>query len=203
MGLHALDDDRDPEGEQIGVLQPRAHGLRVGPAVDLVKDEGPVDHLGDSRRDVLGERSQSSGLHAASAYHHLLHRLGVVHEMPRNEREHGGADGPEVAPAVDLGRLAERLFRGHERRRADDGARSRGALPLGALQEARDAEVEHLERSVLGQKQVLGLDVPVDDAFLVGRGEHLEQSIGEHADLPHRQEAPHLLASLVEGRSLE
>ena len=55
--------------------------------------------------------------------------------------------------------------------------------------ELGDAEVEDLDEAVLGQEQVLGLEVPVDDALVVGGGE-AEQDLDAVVDgLPHRQGA--------------
>ena len=48
-----------------------------------------------------------------------------------------------------------------------------------ALEEAGNAEVGHLDGAVLQEHDVLGLDVPVDDALLVGTLQGHEDLGGE------------------------
>ena len=45
--------------------------------------------------------------------------------------------------------------------------------------QARDAEVEHLRHAVLREEDVLGLDVAMNDAGGVRRGEDVEQAVGD------------------------
>jgi hypothetical protein len=57
------------------------------------------------------------------------------------------------------------------------------------LARARDAEVEHAQALTRGHEEVLGLEIAVDDAALVGRGEDVEQRVGDRQHLVER-EAP-------------
>jgi len=77
--------------------------------------------------------------------------------------------------------LAADLFGRHVIRSAEHHA---GLRSLGArhVAHARDAEVEHFDRPVHGNEDVLGLDVTVDDPLGVRRAEDVEELIahGEH-----------------------
>ena len=89
-----------------------------------------------------------------------------------------------MSAVVDLG-LTLALLGRHVVRRAHDraGARLVRDLLLG-LRELREAEVEHLDE-VLGaaslqEKDVLGLEIAVDDAVLVGRVEGVRDLRADH-----------------------
>ena len=95
----------------------------------------------------------------------------------------GGAQGPHVGrgtgpvPGEDLGR--------GERDRADQDAGGR----VGALRQPGDAEVAQLGRAVGIEEDVGGLDVPVEDAGLVGGGQGVGHVDADVEDLGPRQRA--------------
>ncbi len=49
--------------------------------------------------------------------------------------------------------------------------------------DARDAEVEYLQRALTGQEQIAGFDVAVHDPPIVGRGQHVEHAQRGEDDL--------------------
>jgi hypothetical protein len=122
---------------------------------------------------------------------------------------HHAPEGPEVRAMVDLP-LALHLFRAHVRGRPEHGALSRQALlrrvPVDRRVELRQAEVDdlrqHLAVVALGDEDVLGLEVPVDDAAFVRLGQSARY-LGERAGHEVRLEAPHLDHALVQAFALE
>jgi hypothetical protein len=83
--------------------------------------------------------------------------------------------------------LPAHLLRGHVGHGAHDHARLRGAghgrtcggLPRWA-QQLGQTEVENLDAAVAGDEEVLGFEVAVDDALLVGGGQardHLDRQL--------------------------
>ncbi len=78
------------------------------------------------------------------------------------------AHGPDVGPPVHVA-LAERLLGRHVPGRADESSRRRhrGLGRIVGLEQLRDAEVEHLgdrRAALVGEKDVVGLEVAVHDA---------------------------------------
>jgi hypothetical protein len=67
---------------------------------------------------------------------------------------------------------------------------------------ARDAEVEDLERAVVREEEVLRLDVPVDDALLVGRREAV-QELHRKIDGFHRRHGAQAFDPLPRGLALQ
>ena len=135
-------------------------------------DDGPLDVERHDAADRLGGAGSSfrifartdsgeSPMNGRTAGHHLVqHR----------------AEAEDVRPRVDLAAL--RLFGRHVRGRADDlpprsaatvRVRRRGAI--GRLEQLRQPEVEDLDAIVVGDHHVRRLQVTVDDAGFVRRGE--------------------------------
>ena len=89
--------------------------------------------------------------------------------------EHARTDGVEIGTGVDV--LAARLLWRHVRRRADHRA-GRGEL-AGRLLQLGDAEVEDLHdvrvRGKRSEKQIVGLDVAMDDPCVVRGGERVQR----------------------------
>ena len=105
-------------------------------------------------------------------------RLPAKRPAPREGLVENAAEREEVAAAVD-GR-APRLLRGQVAQRPQDEAgtgRGRERRLLRAAPRERQLlgqpEVQDLEAAVAGEEEVLGLEVPVDDAPPVRRGERL------------------------------
>ncbi len=92
---------------------------------------------------------------------------------PREHLREDHPRGEEVRALVHLG--SSHLLGGHVARGAHDRARrghvglGRGVLPAPGGVGPGQAEIQDLEDAVRREEQVLGLDVPVDDALLVGR----------------------------------
>ena len=91
------------------------------------------------------------------------------------------------AERVDVGArvdgLALHLLRRHVRRRADHAARRGQALLV--VDELGDSEVEDLRLAAIGDQDVVGLDVAVDDAEVVrdaDRRKELLQEVDRHID---------------------
>jgi hypothetical protein len=208
--------------------EPRGAGLGVrGDAQRL----GEIDGGLKARVGVLGERAEQGvdeaggelgdvdprvwrrGVHVQ--VEDVVGVLGLEGEPARHAlvEHHGG--GVEVRAGV-WGE-APRLLRGHVVGRAAD--ETRGGHPGGLVPaDLREAEVHDLHEVPAGgeglHEDVLGLDVPVHDAELVGlveRGEHLPQDLRgardrESPQLPHhvREVAPaeelhHQVQQLVVG----
>ena len=112
---------------------------------------------------------------------HLRGALSRVHGLAGDQREERRTDRPDVRLRVDLRAIADRLLGRHEARRAEEKARRR-LLGAEARLHLREAEVEDLEAPFLRDEEVVRLDVAMDDALLVRRGEHVEELL---ADLVH------------------
>ncbi len=107
----------------------------------------------------------------------------------------GGAE--EVGASVEL--MAGELFRRHVARRTEHGAGAGervARVAVVAAQDAGDAEVEdadvHAHAALADQEDVVGLDVTVDDALLVGVGERQQQLAADLQARLERQRAARL-----------
>ena len=96
---------------------------------------------------------------------------GFAVERPLSAQEHveRGRQRIDVAPLVHLAGPSRRLLGRHERRGPEDRAADRG-VALGG-RELGQPEVHDVEASLGVDHQVLGLEVAVDDAPLVGVGD--------------------------------
>ena len=133
--------------------------------------------LADDRRQGLGRRSS---LERAFARRHLV-----------EDRAEGELVGPEVerTPARLLGRhVADRSHHHPGARRVGGRLLHRQLVGLGR-DELRQAEVQDLGVAVLGDHDVLGLQVPVHDPGGVGRGETVADLHGEVEHLLRRHRA--------------
>jgi hypothetical protein len=161
--------------------------------------QAATDETIQRRRDPAGERrrivveDRVSGLDGGVA----LERAAT--------REHLVDDGPESKDVRALiRRLAPHLLGRHVADRAEDravlGVRLRRGQRLASSQCHRrhqlgDAEVEDLQPTLLGDEEVLGLEVAVDDALLMRSREALRELKRAAARLLHRQSSfPQTLA---------
>ena len=85
------------------------------------------------------------------------------------------------------GPLGHRLLGGHVHRRADVVALFGQVLARMLVQVERDAEVGEHRHAVLGEQDVLGLDVAVHDARAVGVRQRLGGLAGDPEGVVHRQ----------------
>ena len=125
-----------------------------------------------------------------------LHRLRLLRHVRGNDPLRGGglerlaaaehlvghdAECVDVGPVIGVG-VGGRLLGRHVRRRAEGHAHGGQLAGAGALLDRLGhAEVGH-QRVAAGEEDVVGLDVAVDDALLVGHG----QCVGHVADDAHR-----------------
>ena len=130
------------------------------------------------RRERPGDRLlhalRDAGAHVAHSRHLAAqalgdHRLGGGSGERRLARQHlveHRAEAVHIGPGIQVP-VARRLLRAHVGRRAHAQASLREPL-LGPTQGAGDAEVGHERAAILCEEQILGLDVPVDHAVVVG-----------------------------------
>jgi hypothetical protein len=163
-----------PREEAVEVAEDLPHVLRAASGVLL-------EHAGDDLEEAGGERALRRRRRRVPGEDRLdeLDRVAPL-ERP-SAREHlveQDAEGEDVAARVD--RVAPGLLGRHVGERPHDRALEgavapapRGGVRVPRRREAGEAEVEHLHETALGQHDVAGLDVPVDDAVLVRVGEGL------------------------------
>ena len=128
------------------------------------------------------------------------HRLVPVHErrLPGQALEQHAGQGVEVAAKVDLLERGD-LLRAHVGRGAHGDARAGEPVAARGHDRPGDAEVEQ-HRAVGREDDVVGLDVPVDDAVPVGMLERVQQVVGDAgASRPPRAVAA-LRQALAQGR---
>ena len=125
----------------------------------------------------------------------------IMHVFARDGSEQRGAEPPDVGECVDLVPAPLGLLGRHERGRADGHA----GLRLFGLRvlHAREAEVEELHLVVPGHEDVVGLQVPMNDAFLVGRSERIEGVIDDLEHLVDRHRPAETRATRLHRLPLE
>jgi hypothetical protein len=165
--------------EQRRQLVRRLHALVVG------REAAPHDRahrLREVRRQLVDRLRR----HGADVDDERGEAVAFVWPGAGEALEHHHAERPDVRARVGRGRRA-RLLRAHVPRRAEDRAGARGHVVAGEL---ADAEVEHLRereagRAVLVQEHVRRLDVAVDDADGVRRGERLRRVEQDREEVLH------------------
>ena len=148
------------EGEVVGRVKARL-GILLEAVVDDALEAG-VDLA--VRRRELGRLPHEDRRHGRGR------GVAVEGALPREHLVQDGAEREDVGTRV--GRAAAHLLGGHVAERSEDHAGlggGRGAR-LGPDQLGQ-AEVEDLQAAVFRDEDVLGLQVPVNDALLVGGGE--------------------------------
>ena len=165
----------------------------------------PDDAL-EAGRDVLVRDGEVRRVFLQDRRHRVGGRVAVERAPAREHLVEDRAEGEDVAARV--GGLAADLLGRHvaERAEHDAGLRARGrgrqVRRLAALLRVRElgeAEVEDLHAAVVGDEDVLGLQVPVDDPLLVrGREavDDLERVVDRLArrELAAREDRPERLA---------
>ncbi len=143
-------------------------------------------------RGVLGRRE----------IHDLLGRISTVGWPSGEQREHRGADAPDVGAWVDFVVKTEGLLSRHVAgctHRPSDLHRPQS----GRVADACDPEIENLQRSVAQDEQIVGLDVAMDDSLSVSRPEHIEELMAEVRNLAHGQRSTRALPKLANSLSIE
>ncbi len=162
------------------------HRVEVGEALLGIL----VERAQRDRREPVGKPQRLGVERMRRRGHDLRHqardRGRLERTPPRDHLVEDHADGPHVGAVVDLAslqQLGREVARGpeHHSRLREVGV---GRLAAGP---ARDAEVEDLDRPVVREPDVRGLDVAVDDAHAMGEVEPA-------ADVDHH---PHLLLEPV------
>ena len=147
-------------------------------------------HVREARVGLLGQRAQDDlvdrvgqvgvallGRHhrAARVTHHDLERVADERQPAGEHLVADHAQRVDVAAVVEP-RIGEALLGRHVGRRADRRSRARQVRRLGRrAHQLHHAEVEHLHEvgivGVVGQEDVLGLEIAVHDPLLVDRAD--------------------------------
>jgi hypothetical protein len=165
------------------------------PSLRILLDAVADDAL-EARRDLLVRDGEVRRLLLEDRGHRLARGVGLERAPSREHLVEDRAEGEDVGARV--GGLALDLLRRHVAQRAHDdaglgaGARRReiGLRPRAALglRQLGEAEVEDLDPPVLRHEDVLGLQIPVDDALVV-RGRQAMRDLDRVVDRLPRREA--------------
>ena len=195
--LYILILERDGGVLHVGV-QRFQHLCGAGIPVDRQLRHGALRDLDEAQRHLRGKLGQRLRGVPDLLAGHLHHVVGVEGQPAREHLVHHDAHGVDVALGVGL--LPLRLF-GADVVDAAHGLFAVLDLVLGPG-DAGDAKVHHPQLAVVQQHDVLGLDVPVDDAVAVGVVEGAED-LGDEVDgLPAGYFAAPLVEVLPEGHAL-
>ena len=179
----------------VGRRRGRFAAHRVEVAAELLG--GAVAQLDGLLQAAVDERTQATGqlapqgvgegrLVAQDGGEHLRRRAALERVAAGRHLEEHDAERKDVGARVH--RLAARLLGGHVAGGAEHrpllGQVAAGAAAgdLGlvvAADRLGDAEVEHLDAAVAGDHHVVGLEVAVEDALAVRRGERVHQRRGD------------------------
>ena len=183
------------EGEVVGGVEALFGVLLEAVAHDPLEAGGDV-LVGDGeiRRVLLEDRR-----------HRVRGRVAVERALAREHLVEDRAEGEDVAAGVGgpaahlLGRHVAERAQHDARLRAGGGGRKVGRLgALFLVRQLGEAEVEDLDAAVLRDEEVLGLQVPVDDALLV-RG---RQAVGDLEGVVHGLARRELAARQSAARSV-
>ncbi len=133
----------------------------------------------DFGRNIRSEARQPGRFLVQNGRGRFDGRLTLKGTLPGHEFIQDTAQGKKVAAGID--RQATELFGRHIPHRAHHGARIRLGSDVRCGVEVpgrrgfnqRQAEVENFRPAVRGQKKIIWFDIPMDDAFGVGRGQTL------------------------------
>jgi hypothetical protein len=168
--------------------------------------EAPAHDALEGGRDVAGGLEQARRVVPEDRVERLDRALAPEGPLAGEHLVEDGSEREDVGAGVH--RLAAHLLGGHVAHRAHDPAglgreRHRGHfLPfLGHRVLPGEAEVEHLDLPRAEQEHVLGLQVAVDDALLVRRGQPARDLEGDLDGLAGRQRA--VLQALAQRLALQ
>ena len=184
-----------------GVVFRESHHQRLEVREPVLRD------LGQQAVNGILEGAGQIGARLGQGSRHVPgHGVQGVHQAPAQERMHGGGQLIEHHAQAELVRLTGQglaigLLRAHVGRRALAVARRRPLHQrhvMGGRAEhqfvvasAGNTEVEDLQLALVRQQQVLGLDVAVDDALLVGVGQGRGGLLGQILKRVDRQGLAH------------
>ena len=167
-------------------------GVGVGIAVVRVLAQAAEDDAVELGGEVAPDHGHRPGLLVGDGVHGVERRLALEGELGRDHLVEDDAQREDVAAPVEL--LAAGLFGAHVAERAHDRAGDgldaaagqgpgeidgQGGLVGDGLDELGQAEVEELGVAVPGDHDVVGLDVAVEDAGVVGLGQALGDLDGD------------------------
>jgi len=176
-----------------------AHRVRVRPPRLLVPGERPVDECHETRGGI-GSHCRKRGSGARSG--DLERRVAAVVEVqshPGQQREHRRPDREDVSRFVDLAPVPRRLLGRHEAW----GSNHHAGRQIAHVANARDSEVDHLHIAAVRDVEVGGLQVAMENAGAMTRGEQVEHAFGHAQHRGGRQLVPGPLPLSLDGRSLE
>ena len=177
-------------------LEPRIRRLLEAPSRQPHQPRREHGAVADPGRRIVLENGRQRLRHGAAPERIAAGEHFVEHR----------AEGEDVRPVID--RLAAHLFGRHVAGRTDHRAWSRGgrAVPnrRRVVGQACNAEVENLDATVAGHEHILGLEIPVHDAFVVDDGEAAGDSCRVLERLARRHRAGlHRLAQVATVQQLE
>ena len=179
------------------------HLARAPPAVVLVERQGTI-HDADEGRHGTGQnggKRRDRVLHGG--HERLQRRRAVVHGSTRDGTKHHGAHSEDIRADVDFVRLPPRLLGREVAGRPDDDATQRRHGRDDAVADAREAEVEQLRVTRLGEKDVPRLDVAVHDSIRMRHVEDVEELPGDAERLGEGEPTSHAGKAARERLALE
>jgi hypothetical protein len=155
------------------------HRARVGIASVTRKREREIDYTGDRGCDPGHDARERRGGPRRHGHEKLGLALGLVHAPTAEDAKHRRSERKNVHTTVDFRAPPERLLGRHVRERSERDPGARSMLGGNAVEHARETEVEDLDATVGQHEEIVGLQIPVNDAFGVSDDEHVEDLIGE------------------------
>ncbi len=163
------------------------------PLLGILLDRVPDDPL-EAGRDALVRDGEVRRFFPQDRRHRLGRRVAVERSPAREHLVEDGAEGEDVRPGV--GGLALHLLRRHVAERPEHDSRLRAARrrrqsrrlgPRLGVRELGQAEIEDLDAPIVCHEQVLGFQIPMDDPFLVRRGQSVRDLERVVDRLPRRE----------------
>src|SRR5579872_1164347 len=172
-----------PQDDLRGVLEVVEHFLRGGVPLARRALDGSQDDLFDLRIEVRQELARRSWVLVQLGAQHRVGAAGRDGQVPRDHLVEHRSDRVDVGPRVAS--AAPHLLGRHVIGRADGGREAEPGEPPGRFVHG-DAEVEELDRPVLADDDVVGLEVAVDDPLAVEIDDRAADLARERDRLVHR-----------------